>query len=245
MTGSSSRATQEPGRIGRTLLRLLMRPTTVSACEEIAENFRLITLEGPALRDVAWSPGHKMQIAMGSVFTARTYTPIEWDVVAGRTRLLGYAHGNGPGSSWIRKVAVGGRCDVFGPRRSLKVSDALGAFGVLGDETSIGLAYAFVRDGRARPETCLFEVSDIEVGRRVLTRLGLEQALLFQNGNHGGNFAGIEAALSSLAAKDLTFLLTGEASTIHLLRQILRGLGVPAARIVAKAYWAPGKMGLD
>lgn len=41
---------------------------------------------------------------MGSAFVARTYTPIDWDPVAGRTRIRGYAHGDGPGSAWVRRV---------------------------------------------------------------------------------------------------------------------------------------------
>ncbi len=38
---------------------------------------------------------------MGPAFVARTYTPIEWDAIAGGTRILGYTHGEGPGSAWI------------------------------------------------------------------------------------------------------------------------------------------------
>jgi hypothetical protein len=55
----------------------------------IGDRFRLITLEGLALAGVTWTPGQKIQIAMGSAFVARTYTPIEWDAAAGRTRILG------------------------------------------------------------------------------------------------------------------------------------------------------------
>ena len=55
----------------------------------------------------------------------------------------------------------------------------------------------------------------------------------------------MEAALPALAAAGATFVLTGKAGTIQRLRQELKRQAVPAERIVAKAYWAPGKTGLD
>ncbi|MCH7862518.1 MAG: siderophore-interacting protein, partial [Proteobacteria bacterium] len=46
-----------PGRIGQALIRLLMKRATVTASERLADGFRLITLEGPALEGIAWTPG--------------------------------------------------------------------------------------------------------------------------------------------------------------------------------------------
>lgn len=233
-----------PGRVSRTLLRLFMKRAIVSSCDDIAEGFRLIALEGSELKGVAWTPGQKIQIAMGSAFVARTYTPIEWDV-AGRTLLLGYTHGKGPGSTWIRQAAPGDCCDIFGPRRSLNTSALPGALAVVGDETSIGLASALLRTGRLQAEACLFEAGNVEAGRQVVARLGLDGAVLFAKSDDGAHLAKMEPVLSALAAKDVTFVLTGEAKTIQLLRPIIRGLGVPSARWVAKAYWTPGKAGFD
>ena len=95
-----------PSRLSRAFVRMFMRHATASACETIGDNFRLITLEGPALAGVAWTPGQKIQIAMGSAFVTRTYTPIEWDAVAGRISILGYDHGDGPGSAWVGEVQI-------------------------------------------------------------------------------------------------------------------------------------------
>lgn len=245
MNASPSSDPVRPGRISRALLRLFMKHASVAACEDIAEHFRLITLEGPTLRGVAWIPGQKIQIAMGSAFVSRTYTPIEWNAAAGRTRLLGYAHGDGPGSAWISGARQGDTCDIFGPRRSLDVNALPGPVAVLGDETSIGLACAFLRQGRTRADTCLFEVDNIEAGSRVLARFGLEGAALFGRHGNGAHLDGMEAELPALIARDATFVLTGDATTIQRLRRTLKSLGVPHARLVTKAYWAPGKTGLD
>lgn len=245
MRTSLSPASRSPGRINRALLSLFMKRTTIAACEDIAEGFRLIVLEGPALKAATWTPGQKIQIAMGSAFVARTYTPIDWDAAAGRTRLVGYAHGEGPGSAWIRRAEPGSACDLFGPRRSLDVSAVSAPLAVLGDETSIGLACALVRHGGARAETCLFEVGDLEAGRQILSRLGLEGGALFGRAEDGTHLDAMEAALPALIDNGAVFVLTGNASTIQRLRQNLKSRGVPPTRLIAKAYWAPGKTGLD
>ena len=109
-----------PGRIGQALIRLLMKRATVTASERLARDFRLITLEGPALEGVAWTPGQKIQIAMGSAFTARTYTPIEWNPGTGRACILGHVHGDGPGSAWVRDASPSRQQAVRAFRASLR-----------------------------------------------------------------------------------------------------------------------------
>jgi hypothetical protein len=96
-----------PGAIDRVVRRLFGKQGTISAVDPIGDHFRLITLEGPALKGVAWTPGQKLQVAMAASFVARTYTPLDWDGEAGRARLLGYAHGGGPGSKWLLDVRPG------------------------------------------------------------------------------------------------------------------------------------------
>ncbi|QIG79376.1 siderophore-interacting protein [Stakelama tenebrarum] len=164
--------------MGKALIGLMMKRAIVTACEDPGGGFRLVTLEGAALRRVAWTAGQKAQIAMGSAFVARTYTPIEWNVEAGRTRILGYAHGDGPGSDWLLSLAPGDECDLFGPRASLNVSGVAGPLSVFGDETSMGLAYALIHQHAEWPVECQFEANDITACEQVVTRLGLSTATL-------------------------------------------------------------------
>lgn len=243
--GSPQRPTAKaPGRLSQALLRLLMRRASIVATDRLADRFKLITLEGSALQGVAWTPGQKIQIAMGSAFVARTYTPIEWDASIGRTCILGFAHGDGPGSNWVRGVEPGDECDVFGPRASLDLRRVAGAIAMFGDETSIALAYALVHQDPTRSVSCFFEVDNVEIYQDVLTRLGIGQATLFpkqSDETHGA----MDASIPALAAAGTHFVLTGKAATVQRLRQCLKLHGVPSARILAKAYWAPGKTGLD
>ena len=234
-----------PGRIGQALIRLLMKRATVTASERLARDFRLITLEGPALEGVAWTPGQKIQIAMGSAFTARTHTPIEWNPGTGRACILGHVHGDGPGSAWVRDAAPGDMCDIFGPRGSLDASRMNGPLAVFGDETSIGLAHALAYQDPGRMVAGYFEVGDVEGSCRVAEQLGLVRVALFERTADDAHVGEMEVRLATLAAGGTGFVLTGKAGTVQRLRQRLKRLAVPASRIATKAYWAPGKTGLD
>lgn len=245
-SGFPDRATiVKPGLLSQALRRLLMRRATVRANEELDENYRRITLEGPALRGVAWSAGQKVQIAMGAAFAARTYTPIEWSAEAGRTTILGYVHGGGPGSAWLRGVEPGDECDILGPRASVDARTMTGPLAVFGDETSIGLAAALVHQNRERSCRYHFEVEDRTSAERALAGFGIAGAVLLTRMESDRHLAEMEAALPELIKTDASFLLTGKASTIQRLRQSLGQQGVSARRVVTKAYWAPGKIGLD
>ncbi len=235
----------QPGPVSRALIRMFMKQARIVHAETLTDDVRLLTIESPAFRGVDWVPGQKIQLTMGSAFVARTYTPIEWDGVAGRTRIVSYAHGSGPGSTWVRNVMPGDECTVFGPRASLYVGRVSGACVMLGDETSIALTYAFRQRLTESAVRCLLEVGDLVDTHEVLGRLGLDGVELFSRSAGDEHLEDMASRLSAPAMAGATFVLTGKASSIQRWRRELSALGVPAARIMAKAYWAPGKTGMD
>lgn len=236
---------KEPSRLGKVMRRLFTRSAKVVEIEDIADRFRLVTLAGPALREATWAPGHKAQMSMEGAFTSRTYTPIDWDAAAGRTRILGYMHGEGPGSTWLRDLRPGDECSLFGPNSSLNTSRLSGPLALFGDETSIGLAHALASQNRASDLTCCFEVAHVEACAQVAARLGLEGVTWVARREDDAHIEEMEALLGAPIAVGASFVLTGKAGTIQRLQRVLKRLGVPAARISTKAYWAPGKRGLD
>lgn len=242
---SERAAAKAPGRLSKALLRLMMRQVKVAATERLAEHFKLITLEGAALEGVVWSPGQKVQIAMGSAFVTRTYTPIEWNASTGRTCILACEHGEGPGSAWVRGVAPGDECDLFGPRGSIDLRQANGPVALFGDETSIGLGYALGHRDRTRSVAYHFEVGDPASAREVLAKLQIGRSAIFARQEDDGHIEAMEAAIPVLVAGGASFVLTGRARTVQRLRQSLKRHAVPGSRVFAKAYWAPGKIGLD
>ncbi|MGQ3026818.1 MAG: siderophore-interacting protein [Ferrovibrionaceae bacterium] len=230
----------EPGLITRKLLQLLMRPARVAGIETPSPRFRIVELQGEALRDVGWMPGQKVQIAIGSGLTSRTYTPMSWDEAAGSTRLLAFLHGDGPGSRWAAGLRAGDGCHLFGPRRSLDLTAPGAPLVLFGDETSFGLAASLRRDA-----TLLFEAGDTGEAHAILAGIGIGHAMVLGRTVGDAHLLTMEAEIARHAATGAHFALTGKASSIQRLIRCLRSAGVGSSRISSKAYWAPGKTGLD
>ncbi len=222
-----------------------MRPARVAAVETLSPHFRLVDLEGEALTNVAWTAGQKVQVTMGSGLSARTYTPMSWNADSGRTRMLTFSHGNGPGSRWASGLREGDTCQFFGPRRSLDLSGLASPVVLFGDETSFGLAAALRDSPQGAGAMHVFEVSDVAESRQVAEAIGLDQATLIERIADDVHLAAAEDEVLPLAASGAHFVLTGKASSIQRVSRALKAGGVASSRVKTKAYWAQGKSGLD
>jgi ferric-chelate reductase (NADPH) len=235
------------GPLESTVARWFTRSARVSEVRTVAENFRLITLEGEGLQSAAWVPGQKVQLLLGG-WVQRTYTPLAWNAASGSFQLLAYAHGEFPGSDWVRQLEVGRPCSVFGPRGSLDLTALTRPGLIFGDETSFGLAHAlrFTPSGTHRVELVL-EVSSLDAARSALEAVGVAGAHLVERQPDDAHLAEVEGLLSRLREKHATegWVLSGKAPSIQSLSKLLRRLGAARSHIQTKAYWAPGKTGLD
>jgi len=231
---SPAPAPRPAGRIERALTQWMLREARVARVDTLSPHFRMIDLDGAALRSVAWTPGQKLQVMLGAGLLSRTYTPMLWDAERGATRLLAYTHGDGPGSHWSSTVALGDTVSFFGPRRSLDLA-GLAYPTLFGDETSFALAASLGTAARF-----IFEVDSTDECRPLLEALGLGTAVLVERQPGDTHLDAIEAALEGD-----TFILTGKAASIQRLSRTLKARGVASSVIRAKAYWAPGKRGLD
>lgn len=234
-----------PGAVTRTLLRWFMHSARVAAIETLSPHFRLVEFESEALRNVAWTAGQKVQLSMGSGLSARTYTPMSWDAGSGRTRMLTFAHGDGPGSRWASGLRQGDTCQFFGPRRSLDLSGLEQPVVLFGDETSFGLAAALRDSPQGAGASHVLEASDVAESRSVMEAIGLAQAMLIERIAADAHIAAVEAEVSRFAASGAHFVLTGKASSIQRVSRALKAAGVVSSRVRTKAYWAQGKIGLD
>jgi NADPH-dependent ferric siderophore reductase len=235
------------GPLESTVARWFTRSADVRAVSTVAENFRLLTLGGEALQRAAWVPGQKVQLLLGG-WVQRTFTPLAWDAVNGTAQLLAYIHGESPASDWARRLALGQPCAVFGPRGSLDLNALVRPGLLFGDETSFGLAHAlrFTAPGAADVEIVL-EVSSQPAARAALEALGVSGAHLIERRPDDAHLVEVEALIADLREKHSIegWVLSGKASSIQALTKLLRRLGAIKSRIQSKAYWAPGKVGLD
>lgn len=240
------RRAKKPGRLGRAFLGWLTHSTTVIKVEALSQHFRLITVAGQALQGIDWTPGQKIQIFTGGLAKPRTYTPIDWDKAAGVTRLLAWSHGQGPGSRWADTVAVGDSCPLVGPRQSLDLGGPWNGVVLFGDETSLGLGAAMTRaTTHDESPKLLFEVTSMAECRPAAAALGLGHATLVERKADESHLADLETQLLSLVRAGMCFVLTGKAGSIQRLSRALKAAGVSTSQLRVKAYWAPGKTGLD
>jgi len=220
--------------------RFVFRSASVRRAELLGPRFRRIVLGGSELRDVRWAPGDKLQLFLPGVGT-RTYTPVRWDTAAGETELLAFLHGEGPGARWAGGVEPGAAIRCFGPRGSLAVGGPAPAI-VVGDETSLGLAVA---NGAAA--LAILEATDPAAVEPALDALGFRGVRLIHRRVDEGHLPvladAVQEALRSRPGARL--VLSGRAAAIQGVRRALRERGVALAGVRAKAYWAPGKRGLD
>ncbi|MBX3190200.1 MAG: SIP domain-containing protein [Labilithrix sp.] len=238
-------STPAMGRLEGAVVRLFTKAATVREITPIEESFRLVTLRGEALRGVAWSPGDKVQILLGG-WVQRTYTPLSWS--DDEVRFLAYAHGDSPASRWVKSLAVGGACTLFGPRRSLDLG-ALERPGLLfGDETSIGLAHAlrFTPRGAAGVGVVL-EVTSKAVAAHVIEAMEIGDVELVERTANDAHLAEVERVIvDRLASRSsASCALSGKAPSIQRINRRLREEGLTSRQIRTRAYWAPGKVGLD
>lgn len=247
MNGSALSVTNKrAGLFESAMHKLFMRHVHVLEIEDVGTAYRIVTLGGDSLRDVSWTPGDKIQIQLGG-WVQRTYTPMDWDAENGLTRILVYMHADAPGTRWARTLSEGDACVIFGPRKSIDRTRLRGPVMFFGDETSLGLATALFNDVSSPAAQMVFEVSTLADAQPVVERLQLNDAHLCARLQNDRHFAELETYTSSFLrahpASDI--VLTGKATSIQYITRLLRQRDVGAGRRQSKAYWAPGKAGLD
>lgn len=234
---------QTDNRFARLIKQWVLDPITLVQVQPLAEGFQLIELSLDNHKPTQWTPGDKVQIAIGSGMVARTYTPFHWDAEHGRFQILAYLHDSeGPGCDWARNARPGDQYRLLGPRKSLTVPTAQSPLLLIGDESCFGLAAALQHQPQLR---CLFEVGQLEPSQRVLKQLGIAGTTLVRRELGDGHWRQMEKEILKLDQADSHYLLAGKASSIQRARSWLKIHGVSNQRLHAKAYWAPGKKGLD
>lgn len=236
-----------PKSDGGWLFRRLFRPATVLRAESVADGYRVITLAGERLKGVAWVPGQKLQIALDGS-SSRTYTPMGWDSAQGETRLLAFAHSAGPGALWASRVKPGDECFFMGPRRSLDLGGLGPRVLLFGDETSMGLAVALRSTLRPSDQMeAVFEVSSAPESQRAWSSLGPGEAEFVHRRDADGHLEEVGSQTRRLfnSSRPTGFVLTGKSTSIQYVLRRLKELGAKTSQLRVKAYWAPGKVGLD
>lgn len=229
------------------LEKLLFKPVTITGVEAVGESFRLLSMQGVGFQGVKWIPGQAVQIFLGN-FTKRAYTPMSLDPDAGSACFLFYLHGKGPGSEWAASARAGNVCQVMRPKSSIDFTSFTESTLFFGDETSLAAAQALHRCRRQTvPTQYVFEVNSPAQTEKILRKFGLSQASLVRKREDGSHLAEVIAHIAEQAARiqSLQWVFTGQARSIQSVQKGLKLAGVPLSRSKVKAYWSPGRIGLD
>jgi NADPH-dependent ferric siderophore reductase len=183
----------------------------------------------------------------------RAYTPLSWDAAEGTTEFVAYVHGSdsgmGIGSAWIASLEAGDRCHIVGPRDAVDLTTLRRPGVLFGDETSFGTAAALRATASGdRDVTCIFEVASVTESRAALAKLNVSgNAILIQREAGERHLDELERlVVATFRSNPATHgILTGKADSIQRLYKALRRAGVSARQVKNKAYWAPGRRGLE
>lgn len=218
------------GKMARLFGGLLLRRATIATAEDVG-GFRRLVLRGDR---AACPAGTKLQILLPSD-DMRTYSPV---ASPDGMVLVGWKHAGGPGGQWIAEVKAGSEVRFVGPQRSLELPS--GPVIVVGDETSVAVAGSFEveRPGQVQ---ALFQAGSVEDTRAAAQSVGLRSAFVFPRGETNQLVEAVAAAHA--AAPQAVVGLTGGSELVLAVRNALRKQGIRDVK--TKAYWIPGKRGLD
>ncbi len=235
------------GVLSNAVEKLLFHPMTVTSTERIEDRFCVAHIQGKSLLGVKQVSGQAVQFFLGNL-TKRAYTPMNLDPATGSASFLFYLHGGGPGSAWAAKVKAGDTCQVMRPKDSLDFTNFSRPALFFGDETSFAAAQALHACGRDPVNNrYVLEVNSPAQAEIMLARLGVGNTILVQKAEDGSHLAAVASALMhhASAMHAPQWIFTGQARSIQKLQGSLKMAGVQISKSKVRAYWSPGKTGMD
>ncbi|GAA4728660.1 siderophore-interacting protein [Phytohabitans rumicis] len=222
----------------RNLMDHFLVRATVAEVAAVTPRMRRVRVVGDALRGLDWTPGQHVRVRVEDL-RLRSYSV--WDYTDGEHLdlcVLDHPAG-GPGARWARRIGAGDPVAFTRPQGRLTLRDDAPYHLFVGDETA-SVAFgpmlcALPADARA------YGVIETE---RPDDRLPLARVDGFEWIGRDGLVAALRAL--DLPAEPGVAYVAGEARACQAVRRHLRTeRGWPREAVTVKAFWAPGKRGLD
>ncbi|WP_197093956.1 siderophore-interacting protein [Nonomuraea sp. SBT364] len=223
-------------------------PAVVEEIENVTPRMRRIRLAGDALRVLDWLPGQHVRVRVGNLLSLRgfrdslrTYSVWDYDP-RGRLDLCVLEHPEaGPGVRWAREAVPGATTAVMRPEGRLIVRRDAPYHLFAGDETA-SVAFGAMLRGLGGPVRGAVLTSG---DRLPLPRAGELAWPLRDGGTDADALVRAVRELDLPGAPGAAYV-AGEARACQAVRaHLVRERGWPRDAIRLKAFWAPGKRGLD
>ncbi|MFT3837896.1 MAG: siderophore-interacting protein [Myxococcaceae bacterium] len=219
---------------------LFSTPARVVEIEEFGPRLRRVVFESPVFKRVRPETGYQVEFRV-STTAFRHYTLSDLDIAHGRCEMILFAHGEGPGSRWVRGLRAGDEPRLLGPGKPFSLDARASRHVLLGDESCLGLFRALFRSARG---TELRGAVELDSGNEAwLERLGVTLEAQTRTALRGAALTGWLRRQAAPQA-DTTFYLAGHAQTVAVLRRQLLSAGVQRRAVHVRAYWADNKLGL-
>ncbi|WP_082632195.1 siderophore-interacting protein [Algoriphagus resistens] len=174
----------------------------------------------------------------------RNYTVAYYDVKEGIMDFVFHIHGNGIGSRVIDALKIGDELFITGPRGRKEYDPAIKRYLIFGDETSLGLACAFLPVLRRNHHLFQFSFELDEANSNAPAMLGLENYTVFpKDGSfRNGEWVSRLPVFNQLGWNEARFVLTGNVRSVQTFRKVVKNKAKGKAS--HQGYWLEGKKGL-
>lgn len=174
----------------------------------------------------------------------RNYTAAYHDKTKGIMDIIFHIHANGVGSDYFASLEVGDETYI-GPSRGKKLFDpSIANQFFFGDETSLGLACAFLPLLKSNNHQFQFFFELDEANKNVPELLGLANFTIFpKNGSfRNEKWIGNLPLFKTDEWNTANFVLVGNVKSVQAFRKILKNK--TRGNIYSQGYWLEGKKGL-
>lgn len=236
-------------RLTRTTQRLLFRTGTLTEKTMISPRMLQLQIIGDSLKDLPWKPGQHIRLSLSkSSMLLRTYTVRRYDARQGSLDVWIMLHGQSPATAWVNTINPGEEISFLGPTGSfLLPEEEASSYLFVGEETAAVTIQTMLEalPATARVMGCL---ETRQPGEEIPGSSPHQLPWIYRNGAPAHSSPVLLAAVRSLKLPSTPGIayLAGEARTCQAIRHYLRSeLNWPRTAIHTKAYWTPGKKGLD
>ncbi|MEJ5106333.1 siderophore-interacting protein [Chryseobacterium sp. MYb328] len=197
------------------------------------------------LQDVEFEPAYAIGIRINDR-DYRNYSPFNFNKDSGTFDVLFHMHDPvAAGSHFISSLTIGDSLKILMPRGKRFFDPDAAIHFSIGDETSLGSSLSIKEavEGPAQQFICLHELNDSSA---------LEALNLYGYHIPKNNTIDIIEALTDFLKEEkqaidnnnVVFYLTGNGTTMSLIKRFLKAKGISSQCIRSQAYWLEGKKGL-
>lgn len=212
---------------------------TVLETTYINPHFKKIRFEGNII-GMDFQVGYAVAVRVSDT-EYRNYTASFADTKTGMLEIIVHLHHNAPGATFMAALDVDDTIRVSMPRGKKIYDPAVKKHHIFGDETSLGLACAFLPLLKKGNHSYHFYFELDAENKSVPGLLGIENYSVFEKRETFQNEELIAELLIDI--QECNFIITGNALSAQTIRKVLKRNTVKG-KIYTQAYWANGKKGL-